>query len=152
MREELAKILTLFKNEKISFEDTLDIISTLVDNNNNNNNESIKEEKMAAKKKYLIIKSENNSDGKKNFNIKLPISFAKLGTKFIPDNVFSDEFSDQQIKDMKTNMKLLLEDSFEDIIEVVGNNGQLIKIYSEWEEGLYEEAWFNFFKKTYYKS
>ena len=42
MREELAKILTLFKSEKISLEDTLDIISTLVDNNessgNNNNN------------------------------------------------------------------------------------------------------------------
>jgi hypothetical protein len=136
MREELAKILTLFKSEKISLEDTLDIISTLVDNNessgnNNNNNNNNSEEKFAKKKKYLIIKSENNSDSKKNFNIKLPISFAKLGTKFIPDNVFGDEISDQQIKEIKGNMKFLLEDSFEEVIEVIGNNGQLIKIYSE---------------------
>ncbi|MDN5342381.1 hypothetical protein OF820_13035 [Oceanotoga sp. DSM 15011] len=86
MKEDIKKILSMFRDEKLTIDEATDLLETLIEPNFNSGNNYTK--------KYLrlIIKS----PGKDEVSLKLPISMIKLMKRIIPKNLKNNGFDSEE--------------------------------------------------------
>lgn len=127
MKEDIMKVLKLFKEDKISLEDTMDFLETIYDDTSKNNNDNHTDKK----KKFIIIQVESEFNPKENVNIKLPLVLFKMGKKFIPNSTLKNNLNSDDYDIINEKIDSLIKGHDSEFIDIKTNDGKTVKIYTE---------------------
>jgi hypothetical protein len=115
MREDLIKILKMYKNETISEYDAADLIEALYLKSEND---------FSKPKKYVRVRIEKGN--KKMINIKIPLSVLKISKSIIRKNLKNSDLDKEEINDINDAIENLINSNSSQEIQIETDDGQLI--------------------------
>ncbi|MGM0640006.1 MAG: hypothetical protein ACQESN_01090 [Thermotogota bacterium] len=115
MREDLIKILKMYKDETINIYDAADFIETLY---------SEKEEVKNKNKKYLRVIIEKNN--KKIVNMKIPLSVLKISKGIIRKSLKNSDLDKDELNDINEAIDNLINSNSNQEIEINTEDGQTV--------------------------
>ncbi len=115
MREDLIKILKMYKDETIDIYDAADFIETLY---------SEKEGTKNKQKKYLRIVIEKNK--KSIVNIKIPLSVLKISKGIIKKSLKNSDLEKEELNDINEAIDNLINSNSNQEIEINTEDGQTV--------------------------
>lgn len=115
MREDLIKILKMYKDDTINMYDAAEFIETLY---------SEKEKVNNKQKKYLRVVIEKNN--KKIVNIKIPLSVLKISKGIIKKSLKSSDLDKEELNDINEAIDNLIKSNSTQEIEINTEDGQTI--------------------------
>ncbi|GAB6189844.1 hypothetical protein JCM30566_15860 [Marinitoga arctica] len=125
MREELLRVLTMVKEDKIEIEEAADLIEAFFETKKENTN--------TKTKRKLVIKV-NSGNGDK-VNVKIPLGLIKMAKALIPLGLAQQgaNISKEQVDQIVEALENINFDEFEgeNIVDVNTEDGDIVKIFIE---------------------
>jgi len=121
MSNDLIKILEMFKKDTISITEAAELIDAIYSPETQHHSKS---------GKNIVIEVINKRKSGMPVKIKIPKSFAKISKNFISKKALGDDFTDEDVENLKSGINDLLNNAGE-ALNIETDNGETVKIYIE---------------------